>query len=149
MNSKPKKMRTLGAHEAVYEQIESVYKHATVIKGVVESAKVINVDSENVKFIRTGITAIYPQIETLREWSENNYLLERDTLNVQERQQVVSLCTAINNEMKSLYRTYTACTNDRNDNSFSSVRYVIDDFRSVFSSLSRSVSFVNSVDSYV
>lgn len=149
IKQKPKKMRNKLASEAIYEQVELIHSTFVFIKDQFESNDVRNPLSDEVVFIRREMFMIKPEVENLMVWAENNYLMERDALNDEERTQVSNLCKAINAKLKEIYSHYIKCAGAPDNHTFSYIRYMVADFRGVFSCLSRTVSFLSSVDSYV
>lgn len=147
METIPKKVLKLGPAEALLGEITKAHAALVIIRNAVLSDEVREQDNPVVIRIKSETVAWLVQMSLLLEWAENNYLMERDSINRAECEQVKSMCTAVNNGVKEIYREYMLCATGKSQ-AFSFILYLKHDFRNVFSSLSRTVSFINSVESY-
>ena len=143
----PKKVLKLGPAEAVFEQVNKAHASFQIIHNAVFSDEVREQDNPVVIRIKASTKEWFENMSRLLEWAENNYLMERDSINAEESDQVKKLCNEINNGVKAIYRDYMSCATGKSQ-AFSFILYLKHDFRAVFSALSRTVSFVSSVESY-
>ena len=144
----PKKFVKLGPAGALLEQITAAHTSLTTINNAFLSGRVREQENPAVLSIQEQAVASLTPMNSLLEWAENNYLLERDSLNQEEFLELKKLCLSIKEDVRSVFAAYMRFTESKSQ-AFSFIPYLKDDFRMVLSCLSRVVSFLQSVERYV
>lgn len=143
----PKKFIQLGPAGALLEQITAAHKSLATINHAFLSGRVREQQNPAVLSVQEQAVACLTQMNSLLEWAENNYLMQRDSLNQDEFLELKKFCLKTKEDVRSVFTAYMRFT-DSKSQAFAFIPYLKDDFRIILSCLSRVISFLQSMERY-